>query len=73
VQEDEEVKRIMDVNRIIISLNKKISSSKTMTTELTDSTHISQKRQYIISNTIGEGAFLKVHLAYKIKNGYKKE
>jgi hypothetical protein len=59
----------MDVTeRIIISPNKKISSSKTMTTGVADFTHISQKRRY----TIGKGAFSKVHLAYKIQNGYGK-
>lgn len=72
MQEDAELTRIMDVTESVInSPNKKKLSSKTITTGVTDSTHISQKRQYVISNTIGEGAFSKVHLAYKIENGYR--
>jgi serine/threonine protein kinase len=71
--EDAELTRMMDVTETVTnSPNKTITSSETMTIGVSDSTHISQERQYIISKIIGKGAFSKVHLAYKIENGYRK-
>jgi hypothetical protein len=58
--------------RIIISQNRNILSTKTMSTRVADSTQILQKRRYIIGKTIGEGTVSKVKVAYKIENGYRK-
>lgn len=44
-----------------------------MTPGVTDYTPVSQKRRYIIGNTIGEGAYSKVKVAYKIENGYRRK
>jgi serine/threonine protein kinase len=56
----------------MISANRKISSTKTMYTGVTDSPQILEERRYIVGRTIGEGAFSKVKVALKIQNGYAK-
>jgi hypothetical protein len=63
----------MDITeRIIIGPNRKISSTKTMSTGVTDSVQSLQKGRYIIRKTIGEEGFTKVKVAYKFEDGCRK-